>query len=79
MASADPVLHYSPHCQIVYHDGVNLDLQIYRLDTSRWSLEVVNENGTSIVWDDSFESDRAAFDAFNRTLDTEGLAAFTDE
>lgn len=79
MAQADPVIHYSPLSQIAVHDGAKLDLQIYRTDDSRWVLEVVNERGTSTVWDEQFDTDRAAFDAFTRTLDTEGLAAFEDE
>ncbi len=79
MAQADPVIHYSPLCQDAFHDGVTLDLQIYKTDDSRWALEVVNENGTSIVWGDQFDTDRAAFDEFTRTLETEGLAAFADE
>ena len=79
MAQADPVLHHSPLCQDVFHNGVTLELHIYRTDDSPWVLEVVNEQGTSIVWDDQFDTDRAAFDEFNRTLETEGLAAFADE
>ncbi|MGH1361646.1 MAG: hypothetical protein ACRBC3_23030 [Burkholderiaceae bacterium] len=79
MADADPVIHHSPLCQTAVLDGVTLDLQIYKTDDSRWLLEVVNETGTSIVWDDQFDTDRAAFDEFTRTLETEGLAAFEDE
>lgn len=79
MADADPVIHHSPLCQDVFHDGVTLELQIYKTDDSRWLLEVVNEHGTSIVWDDQFDTDHAAFDEFTRTLETEGLAAFADE
>ncbi|MGB7300588.1 MAG: hypothetical protein WBD34_14800 [Burkholderiaceae bacterium] len=79
MADTDPVLHYSPLCQYVFHNGATLELQIYRTDDSPWVLEVVNEQGTSIVWDDQFDTDRAAFDEFTRTLETEGLAAFADE
>jgi len=40
---------------------------------------VVNEVGTSIVWDDLFDIDNAAEVTFRETLKTEGLAAFRDE
>lgn len=37
-------------------------VDIYKLEGGDgWSLEVVTEDGTSIVWDDLFEDDRAAF------------------
>ena len=60
-------------------DGVRLDIQIYRIATERgWTLEVVNERGTSIVWDDPFASDRDADAAFRDTLAREGIKAFLD-
>ena len=42
------------------------------------TLEVVNERGTSIVWDDPFASDRDADAAFRDTLAREGIEAFLD-
>ncbi len=64
----------------VVWNGYRLRLEIYRLDDRPgWTLEVVNEVGTSIVWDDLFDSDDAAEAAFRATLKTEGLAAFRDE
>ena len=42
-------------------DQVTVEVQIYRLQAeSGWSLEVVNVQGTSVVWDDLFPSDRDA-------------------
>ena len=81
MTNTDPEIRYSRLCQIVVHDGVSLDRQIYEgdPDPGRWLLEVVNKNGTSIVWEDQFDTDVAAFEEFTRTLETGGLAAFTDE
>lgn len=61
-------------------DGYTLQIEIYRLDDRPgWTLEVVNEEGTSIVWDDLFNTDRAAYDAFRETLDQEGIEAFLDD
>ncbi|WP_234792528.1 hypothetical protein [Sphingobium yanoikuyae] len=48
-----------------------------RLATERgWSLEVVNEHGTSTVWDNLFPTDRDADAAFRDVLAQEGGEAF---
>jgi hypothetical protein len=42
--------------------GVSFKVDIYRPEGGDgWSLEVVNGDGTSIVWDDLFDDDQAAF------------------
>ena len=43
-----------------------------------WSLEVVNAEGTSTVWDEQFASDLAAMDEVMGAIEKEGLAAFQD-
>lgn len=75
----EPELIDSPLSRSMEWDGVRLEIQIYRLATERgWYLEVVNERGTSIVWDDPFASDRDADAAFRDTLAREGVKAFLD-
>ncbi len=69
----------SSHCQVVEWDGVTLNVQIYRIPTSDWVLEVVNEINTSFVWDDQFDNDADAWAEFQRTLREEGLKAFEDD
>ena len=60
--------------------GYALRVEIYRLDDRPgWTLEVVNQEGTSIMWDDVFDSDRDADAAFRDTLVKEGIAAFLDD
>jgi hypothetical protein len=60
--------------------GYRLSIEIYRLDDRPgWTLEVINEAGTSVVWNDQFATDRDADNAFRETLATEGLAAFLDD
>lgn len=44
-------------------DGHTLQIEIYRSADSPWILEVVDEQGTSTVWDDPFETDNAALAA----------------
>jgi uncharacterized protein len=63
----------------VTKDGITVELCIYRLEEeSRWTLEVVNDTGTSIVWDDTFSSDDAANEEFLKTVAEEGMATFLD-
>jgi uncharacterized protein len=75
----EPELIESPLSRSMEWDGVRLDVQIYRLATERgWALEVVNERGTSTVWDETFATDRDADAAFRDTLAQEGVSAFLD-
>ena len=69
----DPKIIDSKYNRFVTRDGVTVQLCIYRLEDSKWTLEVVDDAGTSIVWDDEFETDDAAFGAFLKAMDEEGL------
>jgi hypothetical protein len=42
-------------------------------------LEVVDETGTSTVWDDTFEADDAALAEFRRYIDLTGAAEILDQ
>ncbi len=54
-------------------------MKIYRLEQDpQWVLEVVNEAGTSTVWDVLFDTDDEAFAAFRLTVEEEGMEAFLD-
>ena len=48
-------------------------MRIVRLEDIKWTLEIVDESGTSIVWDDEFDTDDAAHAEFLRSVETEGL------
>ena len=64
---------------IVSKDNVTVEVIIVRLESeSKWSLEVLNNAGTSIVWDDLFDSDEDAYAEFQRTVEEEGMRAFLD-
>ena len=64
---------------IVSKDNVTVKVIIVRLESeSKWSLEVVNDAGTSIVWDDLFDSDEYAYAEFQQTVVEEGMRAFLD-
>ena len=77
--STEPELIQSPLSQTITRDGHTLQVDIYRLEEETdWLLEVVNDDGTSHVWDDRFATDQAALDAVHEAIDAEGIAAFLD-
>jgi hypothetical protein len=58
---------------------VPFKVDIYKLEGGdAWSLEVVTEDGTSIVWDDLFEDDRAAFEEALSAIRSESAVAFAN-
>jgi hypothetical protein len=71
----DPEIEYSRLCEEVTRDGLTVRVQIYRLKTGNdgWSLEVVDHEGASTVWDDLFATDHEALAEFYRTLEAEGI------
>jgi len=76
----DPELVQSSYSGPATRQGITVRLEIYRLDGDpQWVLEVVNENGTSTVWDELFDTDSAAYDAFQSAVEEEGMSAFLDE
>jgi hypothetical protein len=64
----------------ITQDGITIEVCIYRGDAERtWLLEVVDEEGTSIVWDDRFATEQDAMDQVKRTIETEGMASFLSD
>lgn len=73
----EPNLVISNASQRIVVEGVSFQVDIYKLEGGDgWSLEVVTEDGTSIVWDDLFDDDRAAFEEALATINREGPVAF---
>jgi hypothetical protein len=74
--SEDPELIRSRHSRYFTHDGVTVELCIYRLENTKWTLEVVDADGTSTVWDDEFETDDDAHAEFLRSIEESGMLEF---
>lgn len=76
-----PEIETSPLSGRLTRAGVTVDVQIYRVANSneRWTLEVIDKQNTSTVWDDTFASDRDAYAEFYRTLENDGVTSFSDE
>ena len=58
-------------------EGVRIEVNICTLDPAEgWTLEVVNQHGTSTVWEDVFATEEEAWDAFVQAVEVEGVKAF---
>ena len=70
---------HSPLTQTYSADGHSLRIQIYRSADSQWLLEVVDERGTSTVWDDLFETDKLALEEAIMAIESEGIGSFISQ
>lgn len=58
-------------------DGYHFTIEIFRLETDKtWTLEVVDYDNTSHVWDEQFDSDAEALGVAVKAIETEGALAF---
>lgn len=77
---SEPNLIVSSLSKNVEIEGYPFRVEVCRIDTKPgWTLEVVDQNGTSTVWDDLFDTDQDAMDEFNRTIKEEGIKPFLDD
>lgn len=73
----DPVLVESDLSQELEVDGFAFKINIFRLkEENDWTLEVVDEDNTSHVWDDTFTSDAAALSEAQKAIRSAGPEAF---
>jgi hypothetical protein len=73
---ADPKLIISPLSCQYSEDGITIDVQIYMLEGGEgWSLELVDEENNSTVWEELFTTDEAAWREFEAGVKEIGLAA----
>jgi hypothetical protein len=73
---SDLKIIYSALSRTVREGGTEVRIDIYRLETTDWSLEVVDEPGASTVWDELFPTDQAALDEAMKTIREEGIRTF---
>ena len=79
MTDDDIELIHSPLTQTHRAQGHTLSIEIYRGAGEPWILEVVDELGTSTVWDERFETDSAALKAALAAIAAEGAHHFVTE
>lgn len=77
MIDEEPNLVTSGKSRRIVVDGYPFAIDIFRLenDTS-WTLEVVDHENNSHVWDEQFASDAEARDVAVKTIEEEGALAF---
>ncbi len=73
----EPNLIMSDKCKSVLVDGFRFEIEIYRLENQdRWTLEVIDVENASYVWDDKFSSEQDALDTAVDILNNEGALGF---
>ena len=55
----DPEIMISPLSRFVEEDGISVEVCIYRLEHTDWSLEIVAEDGTPTVWAEPLKMTKA--------------------
>jgi len=80
MTEDEPEIIYSERSGSYLVEGQRLEVLIYKTDRDpSWVLEVVNSNGTSVVWDASYIGDEMAWREFQDTVEKEGVGIFLDK
>lgn len=81
MTDVDPEIEHSQLGGEFHRDGTSVRVEIYRLrdQLEGWALEVVDHQGASTVWDETFPTDQDAHRAFLRTVEQEGIRTFLND
>jgi len=67
----------SPLSQKISRDGMTLDIQIYRGENDPvWILEVIDQEGGSTVWEETFQTEQDALNEVFQTIASEGIGCF---
>ncbi len=74
-----PDIIRSPLSQTFTHDGLTVRVEIYKIEgTDGWTLELIDEEGGSTVWQDAFATDADAFAEFTDGVEQLGLDRLID-
>lgn len=69
-----PDIVSSPLSQTFTADGITVQVRTYRLERGEgWTLELIDVEGGSIVWEEQFATDAAAFAEFTEGPEELGL------
>ena len=66
----------SPLNQTYTAAGRSVEIHIYRMPNTGWTLEVVDDLNNSTVWDGEFATDQEALDTAMAEINAEGIEAF---
>ncbi len=77
MPDNEPDVIFSSVCQSFLVDGHRFEIKVFCTDQDpKWLLEVVDDDGTSHVWEAPFESDDEALAAALLAFEEEGADGF---
>ncbi|MGU3546250.1 hypothetical protein [Methylobacterium sp. A52T] len=79
MDDEDREFEHSPLSGSFSRDGVIVDVEIYRYANMQdpWQLVVIDlSSGGCTAWQQTFATDREAYDAFKAVVEANGMAAF---
>jgi hypothetical protein len=75
----EPVLQISPLSQMISSGAKTVKVDIFKLDDEdEWSLEIEDEFGYSIAWDETFKTETAALTEAKRAILAEGISSFVE-
>lgn len=76
-----PKIEHSEFSGEFEDDGVTVLVDIYRpADTQQdWTLEVISENDVVTTWDETFPTERDAWEEFLATCEKDGIHSFVDD
>ena len=64
----------------ITRDGITVDVHIFRSEGDpEWTLEVVDHDGASTVWEDTFATEQDALNEVFQTIAVEGMSGFLRE
>lgn len=79
MTDSVPKVEISPLSQEFTDERITVDVQIYKIDgNDGWTLEVVIDEQTSIVWTEVFANDYDAWEEFSEAVQAVGLRRLLD-
>ncbi|KQO59232.1 hypothetical protein ASF24_13815 [Methylobacterium sp. Leaf86] len=81
MSIPDRELEHSPLGGPITRDGHTVTVHIYRFAGTEdvWTLEVVGQDGGSLVWTETFTDDVGAYEAFERAVAEDGIRSFSED
>ena len=81
MLNEKPDMEFSDLTGRATQNGVTVTVNVYRHAGTQgpWTLEVIDQNGWSTIWRDTFSSDEDALDAFTDAVEEGGgMRAFLE-
>ena len=79
MTDPGPKITKSPLSQKFTSDGITVRVEIYRLEAAQgWTLELIDSDWNSVVWDELFATDDEAMEEFLTGVQDVGLAALLE-